>query len=203
MGEQPVTRGEINLTVTNDGNTEHFTREPDEHGEFTFEAITSGEAEVLARAYQHPVDAQSHRGRGEAAVLPPAHLNNGIRQKRISINLVDGETPWLDIDLAGGGTIQGLISGMGDTERAQILALSGDHALSALPADVASGLDTYTEGVAMAASDGVYGIEGLEAGFYTIVALIRDFTTNEERVATAYVEIAEGETYRVEIEAND
>ena len=94
------------------------------------------------------------------------------RMRMIEITVQDGQTVQLDIELEEGVHIRGIVAGISDARRVQVMVLSGNVAITDPQTDMTSvAMQSLVAGYSSVGADGSYDVTGLSAGEYTVVAL--------------------------------
>lgn len=183
LGEEIPLNGNLMLRITQGDRAETYMSNYQSDGAFRFDAVIAGEGTLNINAMF-----------GEA-----------WRSKAVDVTVVGGENPFLDIDLAGGGAIAGVLAGLPAAIHGNVMALRGAHVISEVSLAVLGELSPMTEGSVLAEADGSYSIEGLAPGHYTVLALTMKTLGPEAfrdgvRFAVTEVDIVDGETATVDFD---
>jgi uncharacterized GH25 family protein len=95
------------------------------------------------------------------------------RMRVVEVAVEDGQTVQRDIELEGGAHIRGVVSGVGNPQRVQVMAITGVIEINDLASDfsMSTNLQSRIGGYSPVNAAGEYDISGLSTGDYTIVAL--------------------------------
>jgi protocatechuate 3,4-dioxygenase beta subunit len=142
--------------------------------------------------------------------LPPgqARLNvNGMIAESnpvtrvVTVDLTDGQTTEVTVDLGGGGTVSGTVSGLPQDGRVSVMLVQGSvsvperatvEELSQLQGQLFTS-GSYAGGAAVDAATGAFTLPNVQSGSYTLVATAFD-ADGSVRCASAPVTVSEGET---------
>jgi hypothetical protein len=164
-GSVPV-EGEVRGEMESGGSYTSFNAPLDESGAYHVADLLPGLATVTAQV----TDAA---GRS--------------RRKLVDITIPEGGTVELDFALEGTASIHGHVSGFSRGEIGQVLVLDGVWTVEA--PDLRALLELQSLQVAESPLDeaGRYDVSGLEAGTYTIVAMVARFSPDERMQDVRYV----------------
>ena len=168
----------MTLQLTSTDRAESYQENINADGTFRFEGVTAGAAtlQVSATFGEFP------------------------RIQSMSLSLAEGELQQLDIDMAGGGGVQGVVAGVPTAAYGLVIALPGEQvAEDEVTMALLPSIGQFSAGTSVVGGGGAYIIDGLPAGEYTLLVLVTktsggpDFF-NDANFVAATVEVAEGET---------
>ncbi len=154
VGGQPVNQAHVAAIYAGGDNTspEQVQGQVSPDGTYRIEGLSAGTHRIMANAAAPGSDQR--------------------RMRMIEITVQDGQTVQLDIEVEDGAHIRGIISGVSDPRRVQVLALSGAVTITDPQTDMTSpAMQSLMAGYSSVAADGSYDLSGLDAGQYTVVAL--------------------------------
>lgn len=154
MGGQPVTEGMVVAVLQGAEVTEqqNIQGRIASDGSYAVSGLSAGAYKIMV----HVVDP----GSGQR------------RARMVDAAVEDGQTLYLDIDLDGGSHVRGTVSGVSDTNRCQVVAITGAFQINNIATDFMS-LEIQSRAAGFSGVDaaGAYDLGGLPAGDYTVVAL--------------------------------
>lgn len=186
LGEQRAIGGFVVLQLPSVDRAESYREDINADGTFSFEGVAAGAATLQISATF-----------GE---LP--------RTQTMPVDLAEGELQQLDIDMAGGGSLQGVVAGVPVASHGLVIALPGeqvaeeDVTMALLPS-----LGQFAAGTCVVGGGGAYFIEGLPVGQYTLLVLVIKTLGpdmfDDAKFATAVVEVADGETTTADFDMSE
>lgn len=118
--------------------------------------------------------------------------------KAATVNVVAGEEQEIRISFDDTAKIMGQLHGVTDRHHGGVRVLAGAIAVSDLSLSTRAALEMITRGYATVNADGVYSLEGLEGGTYTLLATAMpkggSGAEDNTRFATTVIEARAGET---------
>lgn len=127
--------------------------------------------------------------------------------KSIPVTITEGTNPWMEIDFAGDGVIEGVIQGIPITAHAQVSAIRGGVEFTGASARAFEGLAGQVEGSVVADSAGGYRLEDIAPGQYTLLCFVtttaHTIRFEDARFATAVVEVVDGETTTADFDMSE
>lgn len=183
----PVSFAEIRGTVSTPEGQSVFSSTAREDGSFRIERIVPGSAWVSVTA---------HAGQAEL-------------RRSVTIELSDGDTTWLEVSFDTASSIAGSISNLAPGEVGQILVLPGHETIDTSSFESILQLEALKNAECDIDENGLFSIDGIEPGPYTLLALVfrADADTGEEalnsvRVAVQTVTVAESSATNVTLALN-
>ena len=180
---QPPTRGWVQMTIGATDTAGEETRhiETDANGQLRVENLPAGQAKLRVNGMM-----------GETAPV----------SRQQTVDLVDGRATEVTIELGGGGTISGTVSGFSTEGRTGVALARGSITLPSRTTQEEF-MKLYRDDVivtqaAADATSGAFTMSGVEPGQYTILATTAD-ESGAIRSATASVNVTEGETATVSL----
>lgn len=146
---------------------------------------------------------------GNATLQVSALFGESPRIQSMPITLAEGERQQLEIDMAGGGSVQGVVVGVPTAAYGLVIALSGEQVtedevtMALLPS-----IGQFSAGTCVIGGGGAYFIDGLPAGEYTLLVLVTktsggpDFF-NDAKFVTETVDVVDGETTTADINMSE
>ena len=164
LGE-PAKGAQINLNIDVTGGREKSMLLNGEGGEYRIEQVPAGHASLSVSASAGP---------------------SGVQKKTVEFDIVEDETVSMDIDFPGKGIVTGTVSGLDSLEHGTVIALTGNVEVNDFSLEAMSELQPFIQGVSMI-SDGIYNINGLEPGTYTLLVTVSKSRSSESVKDTKWV----------------
>jgi hypothetical protein len=186
LGDQPAAAGFLTLQIPAGDSAESYRGNINADGTFSFEGVSAGDATL-----------QINAAFGEAS-----------RTKTMPLTLAEGERQQLEIDMAGGGSVQGVVAGVPAAAHGLVIALRGEHAIEEVTMALFPWLEQLAEGSSPVGADGAYLIEGVSSGQHTLLVLVTktsggpDFF-DDVKFVTAGVEAVDGETTTADFDMSE
>jgi len=173
---EPVERGNVTLRTTGPAGTEHSGRSVGINGRYVFRDVPAGPATLSVGVVTETGD----------------WIN-----RTINVEILEGEVTTVDVDLSGNSVVGGYVYGLGPFERGGVRVLSGEVDIREFTPNTLQELAPFLQGYSVVAYDGVYEIEGLEPGVYTLVAIATPRTLHggydHARFATTVLNLQENQ----------
>ncbi len=185
LGDQPAVGGFLTLQLAEGERAESYRENLNADGTFSFEGVSAGDAMLQINAVF-----------GEAP-----------RSKTMSVTLVEGERQQLEIDMAGGGNVQGVVAGIPAAAHCSVFALRGEQVIEEVTLALMSTLEELLEGSAQVEADGAYFIEGVSPGHHTLLVLVTKTrgpdAFDDAKFVTAVVDVVDGETTSADFDVSE
>lgn len=186
LGDQPAAAGFLTLQMPVGDSAESYRENINTDGTFSFEGVSAGDATL-----------QINAAFGETP-----------RTKTMPLTLAEGELQQLEINMAGGGSVQGVVAGVPAAAHGMVIALRGEQVIEEVTMALLPSLEQLAEGSSPAGADGAYLIEGVTPGQHTLLVLVTktsggpDFF-DDVKFATAVVDVADGETTTADFDMSE
>jgi hypothetical protein len=175
-GGEPVERGDVRLWTTGSAGTELSRRTIGINGRYVFRDVPAGPATL--------------------SVGVPTQSGD-LLTRTINVEIPEGEVSTINVDLSGNSVIGGYVAGLDPFEHGTVYVLAGEVDVPEFTADTHQELVPFLQGHSVVAYDGVYEIQGLEPGIYTVLAVAAQRTLSgsivQARFATAVLSIQENQ----------
>lgn len=183
VADLPEFTGSVQCEITDGEQTEsHFARL--DGGSFLIENLAPGTATVQVSIMAQRPDAN-----------PMAF---SARNRALETQVRAGETAQMDFVFSGIGAVAGTVLGVAPTEHGSVVAYEGELVIPEISLENEAAFGHLARGVTSVGPDGLYRIEGLDPGVYTILARATasngpDFA-DKARFATSVISVAEGDS---------
>ncbi len=185
LGDQPAAAGFLTLQMPAGDSAESYRENINADGTFSFKGVSAGDATL-----------QINVAFGETR-----------RTKTMPVSLAEGERQQLEIDMAGGGSIQGVVAGVPAATHGTVIALRGEQVIEEVTMALITSLADLAEGSSLVGEDGAYLIEGVSPDQHTLLVLVTKTrgsdAFDDARFATAVVEVADGETTTADFDMSE
>lgn len=185
LGDQPASAGFLTLQMPAGDSAESYRENINADGTFSFEGVSTGDAML-----------QINAAFGEAS-----------RTKTMPVSIAEGERQQLEIDMAGGGIIQGVVAGVPAAAHGTIIVLRGEQVIEEVTIALIASLQDLAEGSTVVAADGAYRVEGVSTGQHTLLVLVTKTRGSDAfddvKFATAGVDVADGETTTADFDMSE
>lgn len=177
--------GNIVLRIVGEQGTEMYFGSFGKAGTFLFEDVVPGAGNLHLNAKFQSTD----------------------RSKNIDLTVAEDERKFMEIDLAGGLSVSGLITGLTSIEHGMVVALRGTLEIKELDENSIMSLEPYLEGTGHVILGAGFTIEGLTPGSYTLVAIVTKSTGPDEfkdmRWTATPIEITDDEPVSVDFDMTE
>lgn len=185
MGDQVPFGGRLGLSIRNGDRVESYMGEFSNQGAFTFENVVPGEATL-----------QVH-----------ATFEGTSRTRSVPLTIAEGERQRVDVDLSGGGNIEGVVAGVPASNHATVVVAQGEHAITEISLAAFSELQQSIAGSSLVDADGAYRIEGVATGHYTLLVLVTKTrgpdAFDDARFAITALDVADGKTAAMDFDMSE
>jgi len=173
---EPVERGHVTLRMTGPAGAELSRRSVGINGRYVFRDVPAGPATLSV-----------------AVTIE----SGGWLEKTINVEIPEGAVTTVDVDLSGNVVVAGYVDGLAPFERGSVYVLSGQVDIREITPSTHQELVPFLQGHSAVGYDGVYEIQGLEPGVYTLLVVARPRNIHggfdQARFATAVFNLQENQ----------
>jgi hypothetical protein len=183
LSGEPAESGNVTLRTTGSAGTEQSGRSIGLNGRYVFRDVPAGPATL--------------------SVGVPTESGDWLT-RTVNVEIAEGEVTTVDVDLSGNSVVAGYVGGLGPFEHGSVYVLSGQVDIREFTPSTHQELVPFLQGQSVVAYDGVYEIEGLEPGVYTVLAVAAQRTLSgsivQARFATSVLNLQENQEAAVDFD---